>query len=211
MNWLRAIQTRFRSLFGKRKLDADMDAEMRSHIEMRTQANIEAGMNPEEARFAALRQFGWTEAIKETCREQRGVTWLENLAQDIRYGARQLRKSPGFTVVAVLTLALGIGANTAIFSAVNALWLRALPFPDSDRLLLLSGKKPQEGRDNIPFSWPNFADLRSQARGFESLGAWALGRANLTGGTGRPEQVQQAIVDSEFFTTMGTPPLLRAE
>jgi putative ABC transport system permease protein len=127
--------------------------------------------------------------------------------QDLKVAFRQLLKNPGFTAVAVLTLALGIGANTAMFSTVNALWLRALPFPGSDDLVLLWGNKPQQGRDKIPFSWPNFADLRTQARSFESLGVWALGRANLTG-TGRPEQLQQAIVDSGFFTTMGTSPVM---
>jgi hypothetical protein len=129
MNAWRNLSNAARAIFQARKLDAELDKEMRAHIEMRTEANIEAGMNPEEARFAALRQFGWTESIKETCRDQRGVRWIENLGQDVRYGARMLRKNPGFTAVAVLTIALGICVATTQFSIFNGVLLHGLPFP----------------------------------------------------------------------------------
>src|SRR5437867_12866930 len=98
MNSWRKFQLRLRALFQKRKLDAEMDEEMRSHIEMQTQENLDAGMSAEDARYAALRQFGWVESIKERCRERRGVTWSEHLVQDFRYGLRRLRKSPGSTL-----------------------------------------------------------------------------------------------------------------
>src|SRR5256885_7487504 len=100
MNCWRKLQLRFRALFQKRKLDAEMDEELRSHIGMQTQENIEAGMNAEEARYAALRQFGWVESIKETCRERRGVNWIEHLIQDFRYGFRVVRRKPGSSAMA---------------------------------------------------------------------------------------------------------------
>src|SRR6266567_3709652 len=137
VNWFHELRLQLRALLHKRKLDSEMEEEMRGHIEMRTRENIEAGMSAEEARYAAMRQFGWVDNIKETCREQRGVTWLEHFIQDLRYGARMLRKNPGSTLMAVLILALGIGGTTAVFSVADKVLLNPIPGRNSDRLVTL--------------------------------------------------------------------------
>jgi len=178
---------------------------MRAHIELRTQANIEAGMSPEEARFAALRQFGWRESIKEECRDQRGVRWLENLLQDIRYGARQLRKNPGFTAVAVLTLALGIGANTAIFSVVDAVLLKPLPFDQPGQLVQV-WEAPSPGKR----TWVSpgaFLDWRKHGAVFESLSLRQNRDMNLTGDP-EPERVRGLAMSANGLEILRARPLL---
>jgi putative ABC transport system permease protein len=149
MNIWRKLQNTIRALLQKPQLDTEMNEEMRSHIEMRTQENIEAGMNSEEARFAALRQFGWTESIKETCREQRGVNWIQNLGQDVRYGARILRKNPGFATTAFLTVAIGIGSCTALFSVVNGVLLRLLRLPDPEQIVAIGETTPPNRQSQL--------------------------------------------------------------
>jgi putative ABC transport system permease protein len=134
-----------------------MDEEMRAHVEMQAQANLEAGMGPEEARRAALRQFGWVESIKETCREQRGIVWLEHLAQDVRYAGRLLRKNPGFTAVVALTLALGIGASTAVFSVLDTVLFHPVPGPEPHRLVEI-GERSHGNKDE-----PRFGGLTTPA------------------------------------------------
>src|SRR5258706_7549433 len=205
MNAWRKLHPRFRALFRKQKVDAEMDEEMLFHIELRTQANIEAGMKPEAARIAALRQFGWKESIKEECRDRRGVRWLENLTQDLRYGARMLRKHPGFTAVAVLTLALGIGANTAIFSVLNAVLLRPLTYPQSERLVRLS----EAGRDwtGGPISYPNFIDWKAQQTTFEHFGLYREANYNFTGAD-EPLRVSAGEVAADVFSALGVQPIL---
>ena len=145
MRWLAQIAFLMKTLFLKKKLDEQLSEEVRTHVEMATEANIAAGMSPEEARYAALREFGNVTGIQEQTRDERGWVWFEQFLQDLRYGARQLRRSPGFTAVVVLSLGLGIGANTAIFSLVDEVLLKTLPVHKPEELVLFRWAEPAQG------------------------------------------------------------------
>jgi len=134
MKLTRTVLSRIASLFRRNKLDADLDDELRAHLELAIEENMSSGMTRKQARTAALRRFGGVTQIKEQYRNQRGIPMLEQVMQDIRFGFRQLRKSPGFAITAILTLALGVGANTAIFTLIDSILLRPLPFPQQDGL-----------------------------------------------------------------------------
>src|SRR5947209_1285124 len=207
MTWWRKLQLRLRALFQKRKLDTEMDQEMRSHIEMQTQENLDAGMNPEEARYAALRQFGWVESIKETCRDRRGMSWIEHAIQDLRYGLRMMRKNPGSTVIAVLLLALGIGGNTAVFSVVDKAILNPIPGKAADQLVAL--QEVEAARlGPMGVSPPLFAELASYTNTFESLVAMEHYGTTLTlDQAGTEIKLTGTTTSPGFFDIFGVQPL----
>ncbi len=199
MSWLRKLLSRNRA-------DRELDAELRAHLDALTDENIRVGMSTTEARRRALLELGGLEQVKEYCRDQRRASWLDSLLQDARYALRQMRRNPGFTAVAILTLALGIGANTAIFSFVNAVLLRPLPFQEPDRVVFVSEWNLKRNA-STPFSPRDFADYRAQARSFGHFGATYSTNAVLTGG-GDPERLQAASYTSGVLEALGVQPLI---
>ena len=197
---LRTITNRLASLFGSRKLDAALEEELRAHIDLATEDNIARGMNPSEARRAALRSFGGLTQTKEIYRQQRGIPMIEQLMRDIRFGIRQLLRSPGFAVTAILTLALGVGANTAIFTLIDSIVLRPLPFPQQDRLVFLSADS------FFPKGW--IRALQQNAHSFQSLSAYGPNTESNIAGPDASERVFGSRVTVNFFDTLGIHPAL---
>ena len=208
MPWLRVMALRVWGMFAKRRWDAELDEELQAHLEMLAEENMQRGMSAHEARRAAKIALGGAEQIKEVVRYQRGLPLLESLVADVRFGLRMLRKNPGFTAVAILTLALGIGANTAIFSAVSAILLRPLPFQDPGRLMIIWHTPPQKsfpGVERFVVSPANYLDWRSQNHIFDLMAAVGFRRFNLTG-TGQPESVAGVAVSADFFSVLRVRP-----
>jgi predicted permease len=194
-------------MFRRKRILADLDQDIRDHIARETQDSIDRGMSPDEAHYAALRKFGNITRVKEDTRAVWPLLWLEQLLQDIRYGLRTLRKSPGFTTVAILTLALGIGANTAIFSVVNAVLLRPLPYQHPDRIVWATERFPYN-HNSAAVPSPDFLVWQNGNDAFETIGAFNGGAgANLTG-AGEPERVSTTDVTTNFFDMLGIRPLL---
>ena len=207
MAWLGILADRVRALLRRDQVIEEINEELRSHIEMEAEANRELGMTPDEARQAALKSFGNPGSIKDLAYEVRGGGLLETFWQDLRYSGRMLRKHPGFTLIAVLTLSLGIGANTAIFSIVNAVLLRPFPY-ESPEQLVIPGESNNRTRGNTSLSYPNFADWKDDRKVFASASAVRSNENyNLTG-AGEPERLMGRLVSAGFLSTLGVEPLL---
>ncbi|HEY1109072.1 MAG TPA: ABC transporter permease [Opitutaceae bacterium] len=204
---------RLRTLFRKQALDADLSDELRLHLELRVQRNIEAGLSPDEARQAALRAFGGVEQIKERCRDERGRgwLWLEQSLQDVRQAGRSLRRNPGFALTIVLILALGIGGNAAIFSVLDAVVLKPLPYADIDRLVHLRETRPVAGgagkRVPVPSSPATYFDWRAGVSSFEEIAAVSGSEMTLTSQT-EPEQIAGAAITANLLPMLGVTPAL---
>jgi putative ABC transport system permease protein len=205
VNWLGTLAMGIRSLFVGRRLDRRLDDELRVHFEMLVEQNRQRGMTPEAARGAARQQLGGADQIKESVHDQRAFSFLESIFGDLRYGLRVLSKSPGFTTVAIGTLALGIGANTAIFSVVNGVLLRPLPYPRPARLVFLSEWSSQV--PGMSISMADFEDWRSMNSVFESMAPYQPDSATLTG-HGVPEELQIRRITADLFPTLGVKTIL---
>jgi len=206
MKSLRAWFLRLGGLFGRERRERDLAAELESHLQLHIEDNLRAGMGEEEARRQALMKLGGVEQTKQAHRERRGLPLIETLFQDVHYGARMLLKNPGFTAVAVLTLALGIGANTAIFSIVNGVLLQPLPYPHPEQLVVVARTAPRFDHP-VPVSGPNFLDWRARARQFQFLAGFD-GRGFTVMFGNEPENILGAAVSPNFLSVLGVAPIL---
>src|SRR5215469_12098913 len=206
---LRQMLYRLLAFFRRSPLDRDLDDEVATHLELAFEENLERGFAPAEARRQALLRFGGRQQAKEQHRDARGLPFLDTLIQDLRFASRMWRKAPGFTSIAVLTLTLGIGANTAIFSVVYAILLKSLPYPRADRLVMVyeNVRLPTYQNDRNEVSPGNLRDWTAQNSVFQNVAAYRNRSFNLTG-TGEPLRVEGELVSANFFTTLEVEPAL---
>lgn len=198
--WFYTVPLRLRSLFRRRRVEEDLDAELQYHLGMKIDQYLAKGMSPTEARRSAMIDMGGIELRKEECRDMRRVGLVEDLLQDFRYGFRILRKNPGFTAAAVLTLSFGIGANTAIFSVVNGVLWHSLPFKDPQRLVQVFETTRESSMTYADTA--DFDEWRSSSHSFDGMAAVRNSKVNLTGGA--PEKVGSMSVTADFFSLVGT-------
>jgi len=196
---------RFRRFFRRRHWDVERARELEAHLEIETDENIARGMSPEEARYAAHRKLGNTTLIREEIYHMNSLGWLETLWQDLRLAVRMLHRSPGFTTMAVLTLALGIGATTAIFTVVNAVLLRPLPYPHPEELVYVQQVLGDFGIQQFVYS-PEYSGWQDRSRSLRQVAAYMFAQYNLTGGA-EPERVSAGMATASFFSLLGVRPV----
>lgn len=200
------VLSRLLGLFRKERLEQEMDREIRFHLERETELHVRRGLEPEEARLAALKNFGGVERHKEECRDIRRNRWVEDFWQDARYSVRGWFRNPAYALLAVLTLALGIGANTAIFSLIYGVMLSDLPYQNGQHLVVIRQQSPLAGVNNLNFSVSEIEDYRSQSQTLEELAEHHTMSFTLLGGA-EPERIQTAVVSANFFDLLGVRPI----
>lgn len=209
MDWIRVLLNRCAALFHRGKLDDELDEELRAHIDLAVRENQRKGMTPEAARTAALRSFGGLTQTRETYRVHRGLPWFEQIARDVRFALRQLRKSPGFTLTAILTLAMGIGAVTSVFSVVDAVLLKPFAFRDPGRLVVLREAVNEHGRNFAsPVNYRHFQRLKKAATTIEDAAIFGQ-RGSSVSLTGEHPRIVGAVVASpNLFHVLGVEPFM---
>ena len=202
---LRVLVSRIRGFFAGHRLDDDFQRELASHLDLLTEENICRGLQPDEARRQAHLRLGGAAQLRETQHDLRGLPWLETLLQDLRFGLRMLRKNPGFTAVAVITLALGVGANTAIFSVIDGAMLNPVPFPEPERLVNIYAKWPHF--DKALLSYPNFLDVQRDNGTFDGMAVWRIDSFTRTG-QGDPQRLRGEMVSANLLSVLGVRPVV---
>jgi MacB-like periplasmic core domain len=201
--WYHVVRMRWRSWMRRRRIDAELDKELHYHLDRQVQENIAAGMPVEEARLAAYRLFGGVSQVQEECREMRRTQYVDNLWQDLRYAIRMLGKSPAFTLVVVLTLGLSIGANSAIFSVIDGVLLKPLPYPHAERLARVFYRSKSYAK--FPVNPWDFLDFRARNRSFESFAMYTRADTQLSG-AGDPIKLSAFRVSAGYFHVLGVNP-----
>jgi predicted permease len=207
MSLFSQLRTAARNLSGHASVEAELNEELQTYVELLVAENVAKGMSPAEARRRAMIQVGGVEVVKERVRDERPGTIVENAARDLRHGLRLLRRSPGFAGIAVLTIALGIGATSAIFSVINAVALEPLAYPSADRLVFITSQFPSLGFDKFWISPPEYFELRERSHSYSDIAAYRTTAVNVSEGT-RPERVNAVVVTANIFNVLGVHPRL---
>ena len=206
MRWHRKLRLRLRSLFDRFRVENDLEDELRDYLERETEREIAAGSSPGEARRLAISSLHGTVRVKEECRDARRVRWLEDILGDLRFAFRTLRRAPGFTVIAILTLALGAGANALMFTVIDSVLLRPLPYPESHQLVFIDSTQADGSRGST--SVPNFLDMRRQSQSFSAMAAYEGKSASLRLPSGEPVHGSGVTASATLFDVLGVRPML---
>ena len=205
-HWIYTIPLRLRSLFRRRRVEQELDEELEYHLQRKMEVNLSTGMTSEEARRAAKLDFGGVERRKEECRDTRRMNWLQDTMQDLRYAVRALRLNSGFALIAILTLALGIGANTALFSVIHTTLLEPLPFAHPEQLVELRQTEAAPG--DYPLTGEDYLDWRAQNSTFADMSLYAWPSGTNAHGSDAPEAVSVISTQANFFQLLGVSPYI---